>query len=313
MNRVGQWLRYSRNQEGQSVVFFALVLVPVLIAILALALDGGLALVDRTQMQAAADMAAIAGARETALNHTGQVIYNAVNEYAVQRNRAGSFTARYAPGNAAIVANSATPPAGTTGVCVTTQHTYQAVLANMIGFNTFPVAATACAKATSVGAMDNLLPMTINCANTFSFGTVYMLWDNTTAADAPGAVGWLSWNGTSSNTDLVNNILHVQNSGTRKVGDTVSAGPGVQNSSGVKAALDSWRNQPVTIPLFDQVTGSGSNTKYHICAFARFILLDYDFGGGSKWVSGSFTRIVTASQPGGNAPNYGVYALQLSQ
>ncbi len=121
-------------------------------------------------------------------------------------------------------------------------------------------------------------------------GTEYKLWDKNSGSDAPGAFGWLTWNGSPSNSTLVDNIFHPENSGVWHIGDWVHSGPGVQNSSGVSVALDYWinANKLVTIPLYDQLVGNGSNAVYRICAFAEFKLTEYNFQGSDKWVKGSF-------------------------
>ena len=83
-----------------------------------------------------------------------------------------------------------------------------------------------------------------------------------------------------------------RNSPVLKIGDWVEGAPGNMNSSTVRAALDSWINKRVTIPLFQEVTGNGANARYRICAFAQFVLINHDKTG----VKGKFVRYVVRGE-----------------
>jgi hypothetical protein len=157
------------------------------------------------------------------------------------------------------------------------------------------------------------MPFTIHCDTPLAYGETITLWDK--KMNAPGAFGWLDWNGGSrGNSELAENIRYPSNSGYWEIGDRVPSGPGVQNSAGVKNALDYWIGQSVTIPLYNAVQGQGANATYTICAFAEFTLMDYDFRGSDKWIAGTFRRTLRAGGvSGADVPDRGVYRLVLTQ
>jgi Flp pilus assembly protein TadG len=127
--RVRRWqpLRFvTKGLPGQAVIMFALVLVP-LVGMLGLAVDGGVYLYARRTAQAAADAAALAGARQLAKGNNAQADVEAV----VAANGQGSVTpsvleCRYVDDNNQPVGGGATcgtPPDTASGVFVRTQET----------------------------------------------------------------------------------------------------------------------------------------------------------------------------------------------
>lgn len=98
---------------------------------------------------------------------------------------------------------------------------------------------------------------------------------------------WLDWDGgIASNDELAESILDPSHSGVRRVGETVAAGPVVQNIQSVTDALDQWLNEPMKIVLYDD--GDQQN-GYQICGFAQLTMSDYDFSTVPAWLSGQFT------------------------
>jgi hypothetical protein len=144
----------------------------------------------------------------------------------------------------------------------------------------------------------------------FEVGREYSLWADD--SEAPGNFGWLDWNGVPvGNSELVQNLMYPDNSGVWGIGAWVPAGPGVQNSNGVRDAMDTWMNQHVTVPFYDAVQGTGSNTEFRIAGFGEFLLTDYNFAGQNKYVKGRFIRWAEAGTGGG--PDRGLYTVSLTQ
>ncbi len=112
--------------------------------------------------------------------------------------------------------------------------------------------------------------------------------------------------GPRGNPELADAIENPQNSGYWEIGDWVYSGPGVQNSSNVKSALDTQIGKLVTIPLYDTVEGNGANTQYRICGFASFILLGYHFQGNNKYVTASFVSTEGTITFPESASSYGI-------
>ncbi len=131
--------------------------------------------------------------------------------------------------------------------------------------------------------------------------------------EAPGNFGWLDWNGGSPSTpELADNILHPENSGSWSIGDLIPSAPGVRASSQIIAALNTWMGKNVTIPLYDEVTGSGNNARYRVCGFGEFVLTDFNFHGSDKYIEGYFVRTVIPDGEIGGDNDYGVSAIRLS-
>jgi uncharacterized repeat protein (TIGR01451 family) len=102
----------------------------------------------------------------------------------------------------------------------------------------------------------------------------------------PGNFGWLTWTGANSVPALITSLTppgdssaytNPDNPGDHavSVGDWVQGRPGVANASEVRNALDNLKTIDIVVPVWDQATGSGSNSRYRIVGFARIRLLDY--------------------------------------
>jgi hypothetical protein len=269
---------------------------PVLLGFAGLAIDGSNAYLQQQRMQIAADAAALAGARLLALgNSTPTQVKNEVESLATL-NGADSYTLDYLNSN--------------TEIRVTTTRTFDTFFAGIINYNPMTVSAAANARFGAVSRTGNLLPMTISCAEmgTYTVGAEYTLHD--TGKIAPGNVGWLTWDGSNSANALANNIANPGNSPVLKVGDWMEGAPGNMNSSGVRAALDSWINKTVTIPLYDQVTGNGSRVNYRICGFAQFVLIRRD----KTTLTGKFVRnVVNGADIAAGTPDFGARDIRMTQ
>lgn len=119
--------------------------------------------------------------------------------------------------------------------------------------------------------------------------------------DTSGAFGWLDRACPSTIT----------------VGDQVSADPG---NSGLRDCLRPRLGTDVLVPVFDQVTGTGTNALYRIVGFAMFHLTGYRFPSDASsprpcsspdtCIAGNFVRYVTAGSPG-TGTNFGVSTVAL--
>lgn len=126
----------------------------------------------------------------------------------------------------------------------------------------------------------------------FEYGVVYTLHEP--AANAPGNFGWIRWAGdTPSTSDLAYNINHPEESDVLRIGDWVQGTTGIKNSSLVEAAFEQWIGKIITIPIYNEVTGTGSNVQYRVCTFATFKLISYDRS--SKTITGEFVRTLLHS------------------
>ena len=296
-----------REEGGQSLVLVALALLAML-ALVALVLDGGNAYAQRRRVQNAADAGAVAGARELALGGTDGQIYAEIDEYTRIRNGATSFEAVYIPGGELVGGGAV--PSDASGVRVEAVITFPTFFAGVIGLTELTVQAQATSQYGPAQAVGALLPMAINWRDDFKIGEEYKL-----IADwlGPGGFGWLDWTN-----DLYADICHPENSGIRRVGDWVNSYPGWSIGQAKQALEDCWMWKPegerhVTVIVYDDWQGSGSNLKYHIAGFAEFLITGYRFTGEDKWVKGKFVELVEAGAVNLGGPDYGVYGVGLTE
>jgi hypothetical protein len=102
----------------------------------------------------------------------------------------------------------------------------------------------------------------------------------------PGNFGWLTWATNSNEPTLVKSLTPSGDSFTYQnpadaadnvisIGDWVKGNSGVSNSSAVRKALDVLKTIDINVPVWDQTTGNGNNTKYRIVGFAKVRLTSY--------------------------------------
>lgn len=99
-------INFRKNNQGQIIPLFVIFL-PVVIALVALILDGGTLMFSRRQAQAAADAGALAGARELCRHSTNLTVVNTAVSFAVQ-NKATDASATIANGQVDVIAHVVT-------------------------------------------------------------------------------------------------------------------------------------------------------------------------------------------------------------
>ncbi|MCS7338511.1 MAG: Ig-like domain-containing protein, partial [Verrucomicrobiae bacterium] len=98
--------------------------------------------------------------------------------------------------------------------------------------------------------------------------------------------GWLSWTGEQNAPALVRSLTPPGNSSAYinpdnpsdrqvNVGDWVRGLSGVDNSKDVRRALDTLCTMDIVVPIWDKARGTGANTAYRVCGFAKVRLLSY--------------------------------------
>lgn len=91
---------FSKKARGQIIPLFVIFL-PVVIALVALILDGGTLMVSRRQAQAAADAGALAGARELCHHSENSIVKSTAEDFAT-RNKATNAVATIANGEVTV-------------------------------------------------------------------------------------------------------------------------------------------------------------------------------------------------------------------
>ncbi len=172
----------GNRERGQILVLVALAMV-VLIAMVGLVIDGGMAWEKRREAQNAADMAALAGTRVVAQSvggaaRTNQDVYNAISAIATANNGAtvpglGTATgalyvdSKGAPISGSYVTNAASAiPATARGVKVPTSRSWTPFFLGLVGISNWSASADATAR-TTVGASPVCVFCVIGTSPTF--------------------------------------------------------------------------------------------------------------------------------------------------
>lgn len=91
------------------------------------------------------------------------------------------------------------------------------------------------------------------------------------------------------------------------------------DSSQIQDALNAKYGQDLLFPVYDSLTGQGSNAQYHIIGWASFHLTLTQASGNSGTLSGYFDKVIwdgvipTSASGDSNIPNLGVYSVALTQ
>jgi Flp pilus assembly protein TadG len=295
-----KWYRaIQRDERGATIVWVGLMAIS-LMAMLALALDGGYAYAQRRRMQVAADAAAVGGARVLAFGGNTTQIESAI-EQLVSANAADSFGWSLLNGNRTVE--------------VTASLSFPTFFAGVLGRDQMTASATAQATLGYVSRVGGLFPM-ITEVQDFEPDREYTLFADD--LEAPGNFGWLDWDGPPvGNDELVENMRNPGRSGEWQIGTWVPGGPGVDSSIGVRDALEAWLNDHagedlhVTIPFYEEVRDTGSNTEYRIIGFGEFALTEYRLTGANKYVKGQFKKWAKIGLGGG--PDRGLISVTLTK
>jgi len=305
-------MNVKRDQRGQAFVVTVLMITS-LLGLTALVLDVGSWFRAHRQLQATADAAALAGAQALPDD----------------------------PGNASSLANdyAAKNTSGLQGVTVNLSQTYvsndtirvhvakpaEGFFSKIFGINSVNEGASATARTAGMKSALYVAPIVVNkdhpmltgCGGP-CFGSNYQTTIPVSQTGAPGAFGLVnldpSSNGTSGASTLAGWIQH----GFDKYLDigSYASDPGVKfNSNGIQDAMTSRIGTEMLFPVYDTVSGNGSNAQYHIIGWVGFFVTGVDKNGNNGDVSGYFTRVIwtgiQASSAGGGGPNYGARAVQL--
>lgn len=299
------------TQEGQSIVLVAMAMLGLVIFV-AITVDLSSAYVGRRTAQNGADGAALAAARQLAyqINHdtfSDSMIQIELNDFAERNGVAdtdgtlANTVNRHVEGfylnvngdpivGAAIGGGSV--PNNAWGVEATTYITTPSFLGGVLGFDGYPVQASAAVVLERACGVDCLLPI---AAHTMAFTTTapcYNFWNG----EGPGNFGWLNWSiqGYSCQQDdcsaicLATNLENENcNSGFLRVGDWVAGTTGVTNDVKVRRALEYYIDTPeeALVPVWD-ITNGGSGCgglQYQVAGFARIQILGYKLSQGNSY------------------------------
>jgi Flp pilus assembly protein TadG len=305
-------MNVKRDQRGQAFVITVLMIAS-LLGLTALVLDVGSWFRAHRQLQATADAAALAGAQELPQN----------------------------PGNASSLANdyAARNTSGLQGVQVNLSQTYmsndtirvhvskpaEGFFSKVFGINSVDEGASATARVAGMKSALYVAPIVVNQqhpmlngCNGPCFGSSYQTTIPVGQTGAPGAFGLVNLDPSTNGTSGASTLAGWIENGFDKYLDigSYASDPGVKfNSDGIQDAMKTRIGTEMLFPVYDTLTGSGSNAQYHIIGWVGFFVTGVDKQGNNGNVSGYFTRVIwtgiQASSAGGGGPNLGARAVQL--
>jgi secretion/DNA translocation related TadE-like protein len=302
----------AKNQRGQATVL-SLVFLTVLLGMAALVLDiGSWYRADRAT-QSTADSAALAGA---------QALPDSTSEAS---SLASQYASKNGSGLQSVSFSSSLGPNDT--ITVKVQKPASGVFTKLFGVDSVNVGSKATARTALVSqakyvapiAVKNTHPMLIGCNNGPCYGSQYRTQIPVSQTGAPGAFALVNLlneqNGTSGASVLAEWILRGFD-GYLPIGGYFSD-PGVKfNSNQIQDALAARLavNPVLLFPVYDTLTGGGSNAEYHVIGWAAFHVDSFDKAGNNGSVTGYFVNVIwqgLQATSGGQPPNFGVRSVQL--
>jgi hypothetical protein len=302
-----------KNERGQAIVLVTIAMA-VLIGMSALVLDLGIDFRTKRRLQATADAAALAGAQELPGNP------------GAASSTASSYGEQNGGDIESISIESTFSPNDT--ISVRAKKTEPGIFSRILGVTSTEIDAGAKARTDIPQSVLHVAPMVVHCnhplikkcngsSNLPQFGVETTL--EYDPMGAPGAFGMLNLSdkggtpGTSEQADWIRQ-------GWTKYMDVnrnYKSNPGAKFSSEeIQGAFDfRMGDDPVLLfPVFERLTGTGSNADYYIIGWIGFHLTSYEVRGNNAILTGYFTTyiaqgVLASGGPGSN--NYGVKSIQL--
>jgi hypothetical protein len=302
----------KRNERGQALVLTVVFLVSML-GMSALVLDVGSWYRAKRNLQATADAAALAGAQ--ALPDTPGNASGLASQYA-QKNAPDLASADYSV-SSNIVPNDR--------ISVHVTRPSPGFFAKLFGVNSVDVGATATAQSEGMAqaryvapiAVRNTHPMLANpgcpCFGQQNETTIPL-----DKNGAPGSFTMVDLTGDPTGTTGASTLADWITKGYDQylgLGGYFSD-PGAKfNNSQIQGALQARIGTELLFPVYDTLTGTGSNASYHVIAWAAFHLESIDASGTGGTITGYFTEVtwdgIPATTPTGGGPNFGAHTVQL--
>lgn len=307
--------RLRREENGQALVV-AVLFLTVLLGLTAAVLDVGSWFRAQRAAQASADAAALAGAQALPVDPAG----------------ATSLAVDYASRNGDAVAPAdvqiANGEVADDTISLHVKRTVPGFFSKVFGIDTVNVGATAAARAFQPDAAKWVAPIVVNIRHPDlsgpgcpCFGSANSTTLSLAKTGAPGAFDMLNLDSSSSTGTI----------GTSTLAAWIDKGfdaylplggyysdPGAKfNSSNIRTALTDRLQTELLFPVYDTLTGTGSNATYHIVAWAAFHLTGFTMNGSSGTLTGWFTRTIwdgiQSTTGSDSTPDFGVRSVELVQ
>jgi Flp pilus assembly protein TadG len=308
-------LRRLKSETGQAIVLTTIAMV-VIMAMSAFVIDLGIDFRTKRKLQATADAAALAGAQELPGNATAAQVL------------AQSYADRNGGNVESISIQSKFNPSDT--IEVKTKKNEPSIFGRAIGIGGTDIHASAKARVDVPQSALHVAPMVVHCnhpliQNCGGGGSASIKFNVNTTLDydpmgAPGAFGMLNLNdkgGTPGSSEQADWILKGWNK-YMDVNRNYKSNPGAKFSSEeIQGALETRMNSadPVLLfPVFERLTGTGSNADYYIIGWIGFHLTSFEVHGNNAALHGYFTTYIAQgvlASSGSGSTNFGVKSIQL--
>ncbi len=299
----------QKETRGQAAVLTVLFLAG-LLGMGALVLDVGSWFRADRATQATADAAALAGAQALPFDPGG------ASGLAVQyaNSNGGGLAAGDVSVSSALQANDT--------ISVSVKRPAPGFLSKLFGIASVNVGSTATARIDGIKAARYVVPIVVKNTHPLLAGAGCPCFKRPTTlplgkTGAPGAFDLVNLDGSSGGTGppiLAGWILHGFD-GYLPLGGYFSDAGAKWNSSQVQGALAGRLGTDLLFPVYDTLTGSGSNATYHVIAWVGFHLTGFTARGSSGTISGYFTEIIwegiQSEKPGDAGPDFGARTIRL--
>jgi hypothetical protein len=296
-----------RSEDGQAMLLTVLFL-GVLVGAVALTIDVGSWFREQRQAQATADAAALAGAQALPTDPSQAMTlaqrYGTANGGGIA---AGGITFRsdYEPNDTVVVSVKRTAPG---------------FFARLFSIASVDVHADAAARAGVPEQVKGVAPIVVNKLHPLLSGPGCPCFHTETTLPlgkdgAPGAFGLINLDPNANNgvPNLDDWIQHGYD-GYLALGP-YDSDPGAKfDSNGIQDALSARLSTELLFPVYDTLTGGGSNAVYNVIGWVAFHLDSFDASGDSGSLTGYFTRVIwdgLQSNTNKHLPDFGVYSVSL--
>jgi len=296
-----------RSESGQALLITVLFLV-VLLGAAAITLDVGVWYREQRQAQATADAAALAGAQALPTDPSQALTLS--QQYADANGGGvlgGAITLRsdYEPNDTVVVKVARTAPG---------------FFSRVFSITSVTVHASAAARAGVPEQVSGVAPIVVNKLHPLLSGPGCPCFHTETTLPlgkdgAPGAFGLINLDPNANNgvPNLDDWIQHGYD-GYLALGP-YDSDPGAKfDSNGIQDALSARLSTELLFPVYDTLTGGGSNAVYNVIGWVAFHLDSFDASGDSGSLTGYFTRVIwdgLQSNTNKHLPDFGVYSVSL--
>ncbi len=302
-------MNLAKDTRGQAIVL-TVVFMTALLGMGALVLDVGSWFRADRVTQSTADAAALAGAQALPIDPAGAT--SAALSYSDKNG--GGATSSDVTITSSIDANDT--------ISVHVHKQADSFFSKVLGFGSVDVGSRATARADGIAKARYVAPITVPKSHPKLSGPGCPCFDSPTSIDLgkagePGAFHLINLDGSSGGTGqviLAGWILHGFD-GLLSLGGYFSDTGAKWNSSEVQSALASRIGTDLLFPVYDSISGTGSNAEYHVIGWAGFRLTGIDTRGSGGSLLGYFDQVIWSgiqvTSASGGGPDFGVRTVQL--